>query len=219
MSAKRLFSIDNSNLINASPQRKVLAYAWLVWVLGAAFFFSEYFARVGPSVMTTALMRDFNVGAFALGSLSAFFYYPYIVMQIPVGGFVDRFGPHRLMTAMALICGLSCFAFAYSTHLWQAELARVFMGLSAAFAFVGTLKIATIWFPIEKLGLLAGFTQGLGMLGAAVGEGPFSYLVHHIGWRITMQLIAVILMVLGVLIALFVREPYGSQSLKDCHPL
>ncbi len=200
---------------SAPKKQEVSSYAWFVWALGAAFFFSEYFARVGPSVMTEHLMRAFDVGALALGTMSAFFYYPYIVMQIPVGGLVDRFGPHRLMTAMALICGLSSLGFSYSTHLWQAEIARVFMGFSAAFAFVGTLKIATMWFPPSRLGLLAGFTQGLGMLGAAVGEGPFSYLVHYIGWRQTMQLIAVILIVLGILIALFVRDGNPEQIKKN----
>lgn len=181
-------------------------YAWLVWFLGAAVFFSSYLGRVGPGVMTDELMRDLNVDIFALGGMAALFYYPYLIIQIPVGSLVDHFGARRLMTAMALLCGLSCAAFGMAHSLWHAEIARIIMGFSAAFAFVGTMKIATVWFPPSRLGLLAGFTQGLGMLGAAMGEGPVAYVVSLEGWRETMLFIAAILMTLGVIIGLVLRD-------------
>lgn len=179
---------------------------WLIWSLGAAFFFAEYFARVDPSVIVPQLMISFHVGAFALGSLSGFFYYPYIAMQLPVGALVDRYGPHRLLAFSALLCGCACMLFSMAHQLWVAELARALMGFTAAFAFVGTLKLATIWFEPRELGLLSGLTQGIGMLGAAVGEGFFTFVVTDIGWRNTLAVIALILVVLGCLIALIVRD-------------
>lgn len=179
---------------------------WIIWSLGAAFFFAEYFARVDPSVIVPQLMTSFHVGAFALGSLSAFFYYPYIAMQLPVGTLVDRFGPHRLLTVSALICGLACLLFSSSQVLWVAEFSRAVMGFSAAFAFVGTLKLATLWFEPRQLGLISGLTQGIGMLGAAVGVGFFSFVVAIEGWRGTIAIIAIILIVLSVLIGLIVRD-------------
>ena len=183
---------------------------WLIWSLGAAFFFSEYFARVDPSVIVPQLMSVYHVGAFALGSLSAFFYYPYIAMQLPVGALVDRYGPQRLLAVAAFVCSGASLLFAVSDQLWVAELARALMGFSAAFAFVGTLKLATLWFHPRQLGLLAGLTQGIGMLGAAVGEGLFAFIVARIGWRHTLGLIAFILFILGILIAAFVRDKRPS---------
>lgn len=179
---------------------------WLIWSLGAAFFFSEYFARVDPSIIVPQLMSAFDVGAFALGSLSAYFYYPYIAMQLPVGALVDRYGPHRLLTIAALVCSAACFLFSMAHDLWVAELARALMGFSAAFAFVGTLKLATLWFEPRRLGLLAGLTQGIGMLGAAFGEGFFAFIVSKVGWRDTIGLIGWILLALGILIGLIVRD-------------
>lgn len=179
---------------------------WVIWGLGASFFFSEYFARVDPSIIAKSLMAYFHIGAFELGALSACFYYPYIIMQIPVGSLMDRYGPHRLLTGAALICGLGCFLFANSSSLGMAEVARGLMGFSAAFAFVGAVKIATLWFEPQRLGLLAGLTQGMGMLGAAFGEGFFAILVKHIGWRDTLMLIGAILVLIGVLIGLIVRD-------------
>lgn len=59
--------------ISKVSETKIGFYPWVVWGLAAFFFFAEYFARVAPGVMVPELMRDFHVGAAALGSLSAFF--------------------------------------------------------------------------------------------------------------------------------------------------
>lgn len=183
---------------------------WIIWGLGAAFFFSEYFARVAPSVMANDLMRDFHVEAFALGSLSAFFYYAYVSMQIPVGMLVDRYGPHKLLTFTALICSVGAILFASAHTIFTAEMGRLLMGFGAAFAFVGSLKLATVWFSPMRFGLLAGLTQALGMLGACVGEAPMSLVVSSMGWRNTMFLIAVIFFLLSIGIGLIVRDyPHG----------
>ena len=181
-------------------------YPWLIWALGASFFFLEYITRVSLGVMVPDLMQFFHVTALSLGTLSAFFYYAYVGMQVPVGGLVDRFGPHRLLMITTGACALGCFLFATSQVLWVAQLARFIMGFSGAFAFVGTLKLATVWFPAHRFGFLAGLTQAIGMLGAAVGEGPSSFGVSLIGWRNTTLVMAALLFILAVLIGLLVRD-------------
>lgn len=190
---------------------------WLIWGLGAALFFSEYFGRVAPSVMVPELMHDFQVTAFALGGLSAFFYYPYIAMQIPVGMIVDRYGPHRLLSSTAVLCAGGCLLFAFANTLLLAQLGRALMGFGAAFAFVGALKLATNWFPPKRFGLLAGLTQALGMLGAAVGQAPMAWSVAQFGWRDTMVIVSIIFLLLALLIGLIVRDkPCGDINLS--HP-
>jgi MFS family permease len=44
--------------------------------------------------------------------------------------------------------------------------ARLMQGFGSAFAFVGTMYLATQWFPRRKIALLSGLTTSLGMLGA-----------------------------------------------------
>ena len=180
--------------------------AWAMWGLGAAFFFAEYFARVSPGVMVPNLMRDLHVTALTLGSLSAFFYYAYLSMQIPVGILVDRYGPRRLLIAATLICGAGCFWFAGVDRLIWAEISRFVMGFGAAFAFVTSLKLAAQWFPASRLGLIVGMTQALGMLGAAVGEQPVAALVEGVGWRHSMRLMALVFLVLAMFMFFIVRD-------------
>lgn len=204
-----MFKLINDRLIRWP------GYAWIVWGLGAAFFFSEYFARVAPSVMVPDLMHAFHTGAAGLGALSGFFYYAYVGMQIPVGALVDRYGAHSLLMITTGLCGLGSFMFASASSLYFAEIGRFLMGFGAAFAFVGTLKLATVWFPPSRLGLLAGLTQALGMLGAAVGQAPMSWSVSQIGWRPTMLWVGAELVILALLIGFLVRDHPHAETATD----
>lgn len=181
-------------------------YPWLVWGLAAGFFFLDYFARVAPAVMTDQLMHDFNIMGLAFGMLSASFLCAYIPMQIPVGMLADRYNSRWLLTINVLVCVLGCIVFATAHSLYTAMFGRFLLGFGASFAFVTALKLATIWFPSHRFGLLAGLTQALGMLGASISQAPMAYSVNTIGWRPTMWIIIGLLFLLAIAIAVLVRD-------------
>lgn len=197
-----------------------LGYAWLVWGLAAAFFFSDYMARVAPGVMHRFLQIDFGINEVGFGILTASFYVPYILMQIPVGLTVDRLSIRWILTVMSLITAFGCCVFGLADGLLTAAIGRMLIGFSAAFAFVCALRLATSWFPPAMLGLLAGLTQALGMLGAAAGEAPVSFLVGAVGWRHSMLVIAFLFIVLAALLYQFVQDRPQSRAKtvkKDHH--
>jgi len=80
--------------------------SWFMWGLGASLYLIGFFQRVTPAVITTELMHDFAISAAGLGSLSAFYFYSYVLMQVPTGILADRLGPRRLLTSGALVAGL-----------------------------------------------------------------------------------------------------------------
>lgn len=188
-----------------------LAFAWVVWGLAAAFYFSDYLARVAPGVMHRDLQLAFGINEAGFGILTASFYIPYILMQIPVGLTVDRMSIRTILTIMSLVTALGCTVFGLADGLMTASLGRMLIGFSAAFAFVSSLRLATSWFPPAMLGLLAGLTQALGMLGAAAGEAPVSFLVAALGWRHSMLIIAVLFVVLAGLLYYFVQDKPGAK--------
>lgn len=192
--------------VGSSPRNHYLAFAWLVWGLAAAFYFSDYLARVAPGVMHKYLQSDFGINEAGFGILTASFYIPYIAMQIPVGLTVDRISIRWLLTIMSLITAFGCCVFGLANGLMIASVGRMLIGFSAAFAFVCSLRLATSWFPPTMLGLLAGLTQSLGMLGAAAGEAPVSFLVSNVGWRHSMLIIAFIFIILAGLLYQFVQD-------------
>lgn len=187
-----------------------LGFAWIVWGLAAAFYFSDYLARVAPGVMHRSLQIDFGINEVGFGILTASFYVPYILMQIPVGLTVDRLSIRAILTVMSLITALGCVVFGLADGLLMASVGRMLIGFSAAFAFVSSLRLATSWFPPAMLGLLAGLTQSLGMLGAAAGEAPVSFLVANVGWRHSMLVIAFLFIALAGLLYQFVQDKPGT---------
>jgi len=204
--SRELMNTMNTSIVENSSRKQYLAFAWLVWGLAAAFYFSDYLARVAPGVMHKYLQSDFGINEAGFGILTASFYIPYIFMQIPVGLTVDRLSIRWLLTIMSLITAFGCCVFGLANGLMTASIGRMLIGFSAAFAFVCSLRLATSWFPPTMLGLLSGLTQALGMLGAAAGEAPVSFLVNNVGWRHSMLIIAFLFIALAALLYQFVQD-------------
>ena len=66
--------------------------------------------------MVSDLMETFAVGAAVLGQLSAFYFYPYALLQIPIGVLLDRIAsgpahpPPRVVVPASLIVRASTAA-------------------------------------------------------------------------------------------------------------
>ena len=70
---------------------------WLMLAAGYSLFFYVFLQRTAPSVIDTKLMRDFDVTAASLSNLSAFYFWSYVVAQIPVGLAEGRSDPCRVL--------------------------------------------------------------------------------------------------------------------------
>lgn len=181
-------------------------YPWLVWLLGATFFFYKYVLQVSPSVMTMDLMRSFTISGAGLGNLAACFSYTYLVMQIPVGLLLDRWSPRIITTFAIFICALGALLFANAHTIVAAGISRGLIGLGAAFAAVSCFKLASLWFPPRRFALVAGLSMTAAMLGAVGGEAPLSFLVTHFGWRQAMTYVAFPGFILMLLVFAIVRD-------------
>src|SRR5437016_4019265 len=86
----------------AHPAYPPLWRSWTVWAIAASFYLAAFYIRVSPAVMTQELMRDFHISGRDLGNLSAFYFYAYVLMQIPTGVLVDSWGARRLLISGAI---------------------------------------------------------------------------------------------------------------------
>lgn len=188
------------------------AYPWIVWTIAAGFFFYKYLIQVSPSVMTSDLMKAFHVNGAGLGHLSAFYFYAYLIMQIPVGIMLDRYSPRLITTSAIFLCSVSTFIFSQTTTLWLACASRALMGAGAAFAAVSCFKLAAQWFSAKRFALVSGMFMTAAMLGAVGGQMPLSFLVHQTNWRHALEIISLIGMFLGILYLLIVRDKAPTYS-------
>ena len=185
------------------------ALRWFIWSLASFFYFYEYLLRVSTSVMVPELMHAFKVDAAALGLMSAFYFYAYAPMQIPVGILIDRFGAKKLLSLASLVCGAGIIVFGISYAVWEACAGRFLMGLGSSIAFVAMVFVCTHWFEKSKRALLVGLANSIGMLGAICGQGPLSLSIKALGWRVTSLALGVIGFLLAIIIYLIIgrRKP------------
>lgn len=91
-----------------------------------------------------------------------------------------------------------------------AAVGRFLIGFGSAFAFVGALKLAAMWLPIDRFAFFSGCCASLGFLGAAGGAILLAKLVHVQNWRLLMQEFAII----GITLAAVVWVLLGVRKHK-----
>ncbi len=185
---------------------------WMMFILAALFYCYEFLLRILPSVMINNLMSSFGISASVLGSSLAYYYYIYAPMQLPVGILMDRYSPRYLLTFSCLLCAVSALCFSYTTHTYIIGFSRAMMGLGSAFAFVGVLKIASVWLPDKGFAMLSGFAMTIGMLGAIAGNNLLADLVKHIGWQSSFLYTGYIGAILTAALFFMLRDSPGTSS-------
>jgi MFS family permease len=178
----------------------------LIWSLSAVAFGYAFFQRVAPSVMVSDLMETFSVGAAVLGQLSAFYFYPYALLQIPIGVLLDRFGARVLLSGAMALAAIGSIAFGLASSLELAYAGRFLIGVGSAVGFIGSMALATQWFPVHRFALLAGLAMLMGMVGGFAGQAPLAALITIFGWRATMLASGGAAAGLAIAIALVVRN-------------
>ncbi len=201
------------------PSQETLRYpvrAWSIWLLSAAFMFYKYVIEVSPSVMTSTLMKAFNIGGVELGNFAACYFYAYMFLQIPAGLLLDKFGPRKTTTLAIILCAAGTWMFAGAESLLSANIGRFLTGIGAAFAVVNCLKLTSNWFPAKQFAFMAGLMMTMAMLGAVGGQSPLAGFIEKSGWRYAMQALAIAGLVLAVIFWLVVRDKSPDHR-KDWH--
>lgn len=187
--------------------------AWLIVACGSVFYGYQFIIRVFPNVLTEEIMQSFAIDASAFGLIIGFYYWAYSGMQIPLGIMMDKFGPRRLLSSAGFVCGLACFIFASTDSTVVASFARLLMGMGAACGFLGTMKLATLWLPPQKIGNAIALTLAFGTIGASLGGPPLSYMTDALGLKSSLYILGMIGVIIGTVIFIVVRNaPKGSPA-------
>jgi len=179
---------------------------WIICLLAAIFYAYDFFLRVMPSVMIHPLMKTYGVGATEIGLISAFYYYAYTPLQIPTGIIVDRYSIRWTLTLSVTLCAVGSLIFASFVNLPAAYAGRILMGIGSAFAFIGALKLASLWLPQKQFALFSGVATGLGTIGAVSADTILSRMVTSLGWRYSVYITAIIGFILAILMLLIIRD-------------
>jgi sugar phosphate permease len=96
----------------------------IYFILSVLFVFSMFYC-VSNAVIAPNLIRDLHLDVEGLGFLGGAYFYPFALLQIPMGPMLDRIGPRIVITFFSLIGALGAFLFANGESLTTAFLGRV----------------------------------------------------------------------------------------------
>lgn len=186
--------------------------SWLIFILALGFVFYKYVLQVSPSVMTHQLMATFHLNGLELGSLVGSYFYAYLLMQLPAGVILDKFAARNIIAFAILMCAIAAAIFHYTNNIHIAYIGRIMVGLFGAFSMVGTMKLISLLFPSHRFAFLAGTMMTIAMLGAVTAQGPLALAVKQLGWRNTMQMLAIVGTILAVLFFVLSRGKHKHST-------
>ena len=196
-------------LLNSSIKNtpKHLWLGVLICTVAGLFYCYEFVLRIIPGVLQTEISAAFgHISATEFGQLSAFYYFAYSPMQMPVGILMDRVGPRCLLTAACFCCTIGSFLFMDTNSLIIASIGRFMIGFGSSFAFVGVLFLAMKWVPRQFFSLVVGLVTTLGMLGVVYGEMKITSMTMHFGWLKVLNCMVMIGIILSFFIGLIIRD-------------
>jgi len=215
----------NHSTTEMSKKRFFGLEPWIIWLVAGLFTLFQFMLQTSTSVMIPDFMRSFHIGAEQVGFLSSSFLYVYVLLQVPGGILIDRFGARLVLIISGVGAGFACLLFAASRDLHMAELARMLMGAFCAPAFAATMYLASNWFPMARFALLVGLTEMIAIVGGIAGEANLAIWVQYFGWRETMVGLGILAFILAILAFVIIRdrprvgellvqaeEPFASES-------
>ncbi len=182
-----------------------------------AVYILAHFYRVSTGVIAPDIMAETGLGAEAMGALSGAFFFAFALFQIPVGILLDRYGPRRVVPLLLLLAVAGAIVFAVSDTAFGLTVGRALMGMGTASILMGSLVVATRWFPPDRFAAVASFFVAMGTLGALLATTPLAAVSEVAGWRGAFVIMAGITLVFGIVALVVVRDappghPYFSRK-------
>ena len=164
--------------LSLSPRLLALVFA----PFAAGFFFSYVFRNVN-AVIAKDLAAEFSFSPADIGLLTSMYLLSFAAMQVPVGVFLDRYGPRRVVASLLCVAGVGSLGFALAGSLGELALGRALIGLGVSACLMGSFKAFTLWFPLARLATLNGWMIAFGGLGGLAATSPLEALLGPLGWR------------------------------------
>jgi predicted MFS family arabinose efflux permease len=148
--------------------------AWIVVLTAALFFFYVFIQLNLPIGINRQLMQSFNLDATGLGMLASVFFWANALFLFPAGILLDRYSPKKLLQMAVTSNIIGTYIFASAHNYFFAASGRFICGLGAAFCFLSCIRLASRWFPPQRMALVTGLIVTMAMIGGLIAQSPLN---------------------------------------------
>src|SRR6266699_1965243 len=175
----------------------------------------NYLDRANLALALPVIGVDLHLDAFQKGLILSAFGWSYVLMQIPGGIIIDRFGP-RLTFAVSL--------FTWSVVTILQGLARsaavligmrVVLGITEAPAFPMNSRVVGTWFPARERGFAIGVYTAGEFGGLAILTPVLALILSTWSWPAMFLICGAIGVIYAVVFFLAYRDPRHSRSVNQ----
>lgn len=189
-----------------NSDKKRAAMAWVMWGIMILTYMFNTFHAVAMGVIRQELIDQFLLSENQFVLLTNMFSYTYMVMQIPAGILLDRFGAKKIAVIGAFTAALGTLIFSSGAGYPTLLLGRAVVGLGCSVSFLSVLKISSCWFEEKIFCTMSGVTCFVGMMGAMAAQAPMALLGSIFSWQSIYRGLGVLIFAVAVLVLLIVKD-------------
>jgi ACS family D-galactonate transporter-like MFS transporter len=194
---------------------KIPRRRWAIALLLGVGVLVNYFDRVNLSVSRDALEASFGISAVMFGWLSGAYNWTYMLLQLPSGLLLDRFGVRRVGVISTVIWSVASFATAVSTGVTGLFGARFLLGIGEAPTFPANAKAIGYWFPNNERSLATAMFDSAAKFSSAIGIPLLGLLLFFFGWRWNFAATGFISLIYFALFCAYYRNPSEDKLLTE----
>ena len=157
--------------------------AILVFLAFAFSYFMSALIRAITATISPVLTVELSLQARDLGLLSGGYFLGFAIMQLPLGKWLDKFGPKKVIICFLSVAVLSCLAFAKATSFSGLLLARVFCGAGVSACLMAPLTGYRRWLAPSSQIRANSWMLMSGSLGMVASTLPVQWMMPIWGWR------------------------------------
>ncbi len=158
------------------------AAAAVFFAFAFAYFFSAL-VRAITATLAPTLTQEFSLQSRDLGLLAGGYFLGFAALQLPLGTWLDRHGPKKVILGFLAVAVLGCAAFAVANSFWGLLAARVLCGVGVCACLMAPLTGYRRWFsPANQLRANSWMLMS-GSLGMLASTLPVQWLQPVVGWR------------------------------------
>jgi MFS family permease len=167
--------------------------AALVFLAFAFAYFFSALLRAVTATLAPTLTAEFHLNAGDLGLLGGGFFFGFAITQLPLGTWLDRHGPKKVILSFVLVAVAGCLTFAVAGGFYGLLLARFLCGVGVSACLMAPLTGYRRW--LDAGGQLRANSWMLmtGSLGMVASTLPVQWLLPVTGWRAMFVGLAVLL--------------------------
>jgi predicted MFS family arabinose efflux permease len=182
-----------------------------------AYFFSALIRAITATLAPT-LTLEFALNASDLGLLAGGYFLGFAATQLPLGTWLDRYGPKQVILGFLSVAVLGCAAFSFATSFSGLLIARILCGIGVSACLMAPLTGYRRWFSANLQMRANSWMLMSGSMGMVASTLPVQWLMPLMGWRsLFLGLSALVLLSMALILWLVpqwgVASPSGHEGM------